>query len=152
MPKQDRIPELVEELRHSFADVPLVMEAADTIEDLMDVAEHYKKFYHEEHDLRMLAIKERNELKFENEILNDGVDDLKAEVKRLEEVRAQVPPSLWTDEPIEGSEFMTHNQGGRGFEIHFRTDSAEKYKAVQDECRRQIGHAKPEQPKEVQDV
>jgi hypothetical protein len=45
---------------------------------------------------------------------------------------------------------MTHTQGNRGFEIHFRTDSAEKYMAVQEECRRQIGHAKPEPPKGVE--
>ena len=116
MPKQDRIPKLVEELRHYFEGVPLVIEAADTIEDLMDVAEHYTECYHEEHELKM----------------------------------ATVPPTLWTDEPITGSEFMTHNQGNKGFEIHFRTDSVEKYKAVQEECRRQIDHAKPEPPKEVE--
>lgn len=56
---------------------------------------------------------------------------------------ADVPPALWADDPIVGTEFMTHNQGNRGFEIHFRTDSREKYEAVQTECRRQIDHAKP---------
>ena len=55
---------------------------------------------------------------------------------------ADVPSALWTDEPISGTEFMTHNQGQSGFEIHFRTDDKAKYEAVQDECRRQIGHAK----------
>jgi len=66
----------------------------------------------------------------------------------IEELLAAEPPLLWTDEPIEGTEFMTHSQGGRkGFEIHFRTDSLEKYKAVQEECRRQIDHAKPAPPK-----
>lgn len=56
---------------------------------------------------------------------------------------ADVPSALWTDEPISGTEFMTHNQGQSGFEIHFRTDDKAKYEAVQDECRRQIDHAKP---------
>ena len=56
---------------------------------------------------------------------------------------ADVRPTLWTDDPISGTEFMTHNQGQRGFEIHFRTDDKTKYEAVQAECRRQIGHAKP---------
>lgn len=55
---------------------------------------------------------------------------------------ADVPSALWTDEPISGTEFMTHNQGQSGFEIHFRTDDKAKYEAVQDECRRQIDHAK----------
>jgi len=68
----------------------------------------------------------------------------------IEELLVASPPTLWTDEPIEGTEFMTHTQGGRkGFEIHFRTDSREKFMAVQEECRHQIGHAKPEPPKEV---
>lgn len=66
----------------------------------------------------------------------------------IEELLAASPPALWTDEPIEGTGFMTHTQGGgKGFEIHFRTDSLEKYKAVQEECRRQIDHAKTEPPK-----
>ena len=56
---------------------------------------------------------------------------------------AEEPPALWTDKPIIGSGFMTHVQGQRCFEIHFQTDSREKYVAVQDECRRQMGHAKP---------
>ena len=56
---------------------------------------------------------------------------------------ADVPSALWTDKPISGTEFMTHNQGQSGFEIHFRTDDRAKYEAVQDECRRQIDHAKP---------
>ena len=56
---------------------------------------------------------------------------------------ADVPSALWTDKPISGTEFMTHNQGQSGFEIHFRTDDKAKYEAVQDECRRQIDHAKP---------
>ena len=69
----------------------------------------------------------------------------------IEELLAASPPALWTDEPIEGTGFMTHTQGGgKGFEIHFRTDSLEKYKAVQEECRRQIDHAKTEPPKEVE--
>lgn len=39
----------------------------------------------------------------------------------IEELLAAEPPLLWTDEPIEGTEFMTHSQGGRkGFEIHLR--------------------------------
>lgn len=69
----------------------------------------------------------------------------------IEELLAASPPKLWTDEPIEGTGFMTHTLGGgKGFEIHFRTDSLEKYKAVQEECRRQIDHAKTEPPKEVE--
>lgn len=69
----------------------------------------------------------------------------------VEELLAASPPTLWTDEPIDGTGFMTHTQGGgKGFEIHFRTDSLEKYKAVQEECRRQIDHAKTEPPKEVE--
>jgi hypothetical protein len=56
---------------------------------------------------------------------------------------ADVRPALWTDGPIIGTEFMTHNQGQSGFEIHFRTDDKGKYAAVQSECRRQIDHAKP---------
>ena len=56
---------------------------------------------------------------------------------------ADVRPAIWTDEPIIGTWFMTHNQGQSGFEIHFRTDDKAKYEAVQDECRRQIDHAKP---------
>lgn len=62
-------------------------------------------------------------------------------VKRIPD--ADVPSALWTDEPISGTEFMTHNQGQSGFEIHFRTDDKAKYEAVQSECRRQIDHAKP---------
>ena len=81
-------------------------------------------------------------------LCQDGLLNDEADV--IEELLAAEPPQLWTDEPIKGSEFMTHTQGNRGFEIHFRTDSAEKYMAVQEECRRQIGHAKPEPPKEVE--
>lgn len=65
-------------------------------------------------------------------------------LKALEAIpTADVPPALWTDEPISGTEFMNHRQGQGGFEIHFRTDDMAKYEAVQDECRRQIDHAKP---------
>ena len=56
---------------------------------------------------------------------------------------ADIPPSLWTDEQIVGTEMLTHTQENQGFEIHFRTDSNEKYEAVQNECRKQRGHAKP---------
>lgn len=56
---------------------------------------------------------------------------------------ADAPPTLWTDMPISGTEFMTHKQGQGGFEIHFRTDDLSKYESVQNECRRQIDHGKP---------
>ena len=83
------------------------------------------------------------------DIHRDAVEVVAADA--IEELVAASPPALWTDEPIEGTEFMTHTQGGgKGFEIHFRTDSLEKYKAVQEECRRQIDHAKADPPKEVE--
>ena len=63
MSKQERIPKLVEELRHYFADVPLVMEAADTITDLLEVVEEYKEAYHNAQDLRATAIEKYNKLK-----------------------------------------------------------------------------------------
>lgn len=78
---------------------------------------------------------------------NQGAYNMVKRVTLLDAVKripdADVPSALWTDEPISGTEFMTHNQGQSGFEIHFRTDDKAKYEAVQDECRRQIDHAKP---------
>jgi hypothetical protein len=48
----------------------------------------------------------------------------------------------WWRGNITSNEFITHSGPG-GYEIHFRTPDREKYLAVQDECRRQIDHAKP---------
>lgn len=70
-------------------------------------------------------------------------DALLKTIDHYKQLCADVRPALWTDEPIIGTWFMTHNQGQSGFEIHFRTDDKAKYEAVQDECRRQIDHAKP---------
>lgn len=66
MSKQDQIHKVVEKLRKKAqsyeqmfgnGESPAIMrEAADTIEVLMDVSEHYTECYHEEHDLRMALI------------------------------------------------------------------------------------------------
>ena len=47
----------------------------------------------------------------------------------------------WTSDKIFGSSFITH-ETPNGYEIHFSTPDREKYLAVQEECRRQIDHAK----------
>ena len=48
----------------------------------------------------------------------------------------------WASDKILGSSFITH-ETPNGYEIHFSTPDREKYLAVQEECRRQIDHAKP---------
>ena len=57
-----------------------------------------------------------------------------------------VPPTyseqIWLDSPITSTEFITHSHSN-GYELYFRTDDKKKYEAVQEECRRQIGHGKP---------
>ncbi len=52
------------------------------------------------------------------------------------------PPLLWRDDLITSSEFMTHS-GPNGYEIHFRTPDHEKYRTVEDVCRKMIDQAKP---------
>ena len=83
MPKQDRIPELVEKLRgkaQSYEQMfgtdetsTMMSDAAQTITDLLEVVDEYKEAYHNACDLRATAIEEYNELK--------------AKVKRLKELR-----------------------------------------------------------------
>jgi len=48
----------------------------------------------------------------------------------------------WASDKILNSWFITHGTPN-GYEIHFATPDMEKYLAVQEECRRQIRHAKP---------
>ena len=50
--------------------------------------------------------------------------------------------SEWASGKILNSWFITH-ETPNGYEIHFATPDMEKYLAVQEECRRQIRHAKP---------
>ena len=50
--------------------------------------------------------------------------------------------SMWHD-IITETEYMMHS-GACGCEIHFMTEDYAKAKAVENECRRQIGHAKPQ--------
>ena len=47
----------------------------------------------------------------------------------------------WASDKIFGSSFITHSTSN-GYEIHFATPDMEKYLAVQEECMRQIDHAK----------
>lgn len=44
-----------------------------------------------------------------------------------------------------GSEFITRVEHGKDepYTVIFRTDDADKYKHIEDECRRMIGHEKP---------
>lgn len=79
----------------------------------------------------MLTDKERMELLN----LRKRVQAQRDEIKRLRD-------GIWTDEDIIGSEFLTHN-GPKRYEIHFRTEDLEKYEAVEDACRKAIGHDKP---------
>lgn len=65
-----------------------------------------------------------------------------ATVDLLENLPSAEAEQVWLDAPITSTEFITHSHPN-GYELHFRTDDVKKYEAVQEECRRQMGHGKP---------